>query len=191
MHANVNVSEPKPPEDPDSALSFTMEGYRGKPPSSIIPFFWSPGWNSAQSINKFQIEVGGGLHGGDPGRRLIEAGDKSGFNSETPPPFAAREDEFLLLPVYHIFGSEELSSMSPAIAERAPQPYLALNPADAEKRKISEGKEIEFSLGGNPVRLPVIFRKEIPGGIAGMAAGLPKTEWAELPQWVKLGEAGK
>ncbi len=27
MLANINVSEPKPPEDPDSALAFSMEGY--------------------------------------------------------------------------------------------------------------------------------------------------------------------
>src|SRR3546814_15696758 len=51
--------------------SFTMEGYRGIPPSSVIPFFWAPGWNSVQSINKYQIEPGGPLHGGDPGKRLI------------------------------------------------------------------------------------------------------------------------
>ncbi len=70
MNANKNVSEPKPPEDPDSALTYTMEGYQGKPPSSIIPFFWSPGWNSVQSINKYQIEVGGSLHDGDPGLRF-------------------------------------------------------------------------------------------------------------------------
>ena len=29
MLANVNVSEPKPPEDTDSSLSYTMEGFRG------------------------------------------------------------------------------------------------------------------------------------------------------------------
>ena len=54
MTADVNVSEPKPPVDTDSPLSYTMEGLRGMPPSSIIPFFWSPGWNSVQSVNKYQ-----------------------------------------------------------------------------------------------------------------------------------------
>ncbi len=62
MNADKNVSEPKPPEDDDSPFSFTMEGFRGEPPSSVIPFYWSPGWNSVQSINKYQIEVGGPLH---------------------------------------------------------------------------------------------------------------------------------
>ncbi|MEX1238516.1 MAG: NADH-quinone oxidoreductase subunit NuoG, partial [Cyclobacteriaceae bacterium] len=34
MHAHEHVSEAKPPQDNDSPLSFTMEGYRGLPPSS-------------------------------------------------------------------------------------------------------------------------------------------------------------
>src|SRR6185312_8867707 len=45
MLANIDVSEPKPPEDADSALSFSMEGNPDQPPSALIPFAWSPGWN--------------------------------------------------------------------------------------------------------------------------------------------------
>ncbi|MBR9999439.1 MAG: NADH-quinone oxidoreductase subunit NuoG, partial [Cyclobacteriaceae bacterium] len=78
MNAGNRVSEPKPPSDPDSPLSFSMEGYHGKPPSSIIPYFWSPGWNSPQAVNKFQIEVGGPLQGGDPGIRLFEPRKEAG-----------------------------------------------------------------------------------------------------------------
>ena len=75
MHANIDVHEPKPPDDPDSPLAFSMEGYprRSRPPR-LIPRFWAPGWNSVQAVNKFQDEVGGPLRGGDPGRRLIEPG---------------------------------------------------------------------------------------------------------------------
>ena len=36
-----------------------MEGYYGPMPSSLIPFFWAPGWNSVQAVNKFQNEIGG------------------------------------------------------------------------------------------------------------------------------------
>jgi NADH-quinone oxidoreductase subunit G len=71
IRANINISEPMPPDDPDTPFSFTMEGYRGDLPSSIIPFFWTPGWNSAQAVNKYQDEVGGHLHGGDPGQVII------------------------------------------------------------------------------------------------------------------------
>ena len=110
MLANINVSEPKPPVDPDSALSYTMEGYRGLPPSSMIPFFWSPGWNSVQSINKYQQEVGGALHDGDPGIRLFEGTDRSPeYYTSVPEKFISLEGHLLMVPVHHIFGSEELS----------------------------------------------------------------------------------
>ena len=65
-------SEPKPPDDPDSPLAFSMESGPQAAAAAAIPFFWSPGWNSIQSVNKFQAEVGGPLRGGDPGVRLVE-----------------------------------------------------------------------------------------------------------------------
>ena len=37
MHANVSIQEPEQPGDPDSPLSFSMEGYPGNPPPSLIP----------------------------------------------------------------------------------------------------------------------------------------------------------
>ena len=53
VNANVDIHEPPPPADPDTPLAFSMEGYQGQPPSSLIPRFWAPGWNSVQSVNKF------------------------------------------------------------------------------------------------------------------------------------------
>ena len=49
-----------------------MEGYKGIPPSVITPFFWSPGWNSVQSVTKYQKEPGGALKDGDPGVTLFK-----------------------------------------------------------------------------------------------------------------------
>jgi NADH-quinone oxidoreductase subunit G len=72
MLADISVHEPAPPADPDTPLAFSMEGYQDQPPPPLISRYWSPGWNSVQALNKFQQEVGGPLHGGDPGKRLIE-----------------------------------------------------------------------------------------------------------------------
>ncbi|MFM7784279.1 MAG: NADH-quinone oxidoreductase subunit NuoG, partial [Gammaproteobacteria bacterium] len=73
MRANLSVHEPRASQDPDTALTFSMEGYGGPAePGALIPFAWSPGWNSPQAWNKFQDEVGGHLLAGDPGVRLIE-----------------------------------------------------------------------------------------------------------------------
>ena len=72
MNANQNVSEPKPPGDADSPMKFSMEGYKGYPPSELIPYYWSPGWNSAQSINKYLKEPDGPVRDGNPGVRLFD-----------------------------------------------------------------------------------------------------------------------
>jgi NADH-quinone oxidoreductase subunit G len=191
MSAHINVHEPKPPDDPDSALSFSMEGYEGIPPSPLTSRFWAPGWNSVQAVNKFQSEVGGPLHGGDPGRRLIEPGNgrEIPYFCDVPEAFVARKDELFIVPLSHIFGSEELSILSPGIAERAPMPYLALNPEDAKRFQMNEGREVELVISDNVHRLPVIFRASLPQGVAGLPVGLKGLEGITLPEWGRIGRA--
>ena len=118
------MHEPKPPEDPDSPLSYTMEGYYGPMPSALVPYFWAPSWNSVRAVNKFQDEVGGSLRGGDPGVRLIEpaSGAAPRYFDGVPEAFAKRDGEWLIVPLHEIFGSEELSRLAPAVAERVPHP---------------------------------------------------------------------
>jgi NADH-quinone oxidoreductase subunit G len=194
MWAHHNVHEPKPPEDADSPLAFSMEGYPGQPPAALIARFWAPGWNSVQALNRFQSEVGGPLRGGDPGRRLIEpaAIEKVLYFHHVPPAFKPHGDEWLLVPIYHIFGSEELSILTPGIVEQAPQPYLGLNPADAAGLEVREGEEIEVRLNGTARRLRVKLMPTLPPGIAGVPAGLPGLQGIVLPGWSKLrpGKAG-
>ncbi|MFL7870154.1 MAG: NADH-quinone oxidoreductase subunit NuoG [Anaerolineales bacterium] len=191
MRADINVSEPKPPEDPDSPLAFSMEGYKGQPPSALIPRYWSPGWNSVQSLNKFQEEVGGLLKGGNPGRRLIGAADKTepAYFDEIPTVFDPHPDEFLTIPLYHIFGSDPLSRMSPAVLERSPAPYLALSGKDAEKLGVDDAQKAQIELDGTSLSLPVRLLGSLPVGTVGLPVGLP-TIPAALPVWSKLGVEG-
>ncbi len=118
--ANISVHEPKPPQDPDTPLSFSMEGYEGRPPASLISRYWSPGWNSVQALNKFQREVGGPLEGGDPGKRLLEPqqGARPAYFANIPSPSNLKPGD-ASLPKYFIFSSEELSSYSQAVVEAA------------------------------------------------------------------------
>lgn len=188
IDADKHVSEPKPPSDPDSALSYTMEGYFGRPPSSIIPFFWSPGWNSVQAINKFQIEVGGPLHGGNPGKRLVEpsADGKGRYFNDTPRPFARTQGQWLVLPLYQVFGSDELSSLSPPVAERICAPYIALNDRDAAEAGLAEGDEVELTVNGAPRRLPVRLSTVLPRGVAGAPKGVDPLKGVAFPLTVNL-----
>jgi len=133
MLSHLTIHEPAPPEDVDAPFNFSMEGFEGKPFGNLIPRYWQPGWNSVQALNKFQNEVGGELLGGDPGVRLLEPaeGARAGYLGQAPAAFQPGNGEWLVVPLYHIYGSEELSSLSPPVAELILEPYLAMSPADA------------------------------------------------------------
>lgn len=188
MHAHLNVSEEKPPEDPDSPLSYTMEGYRGQPPSSMIPFFWSPGWNSVQSINKYQEEIGGSLQGDDPGLRLIEPkeGSTAKYFTDLPEIFIPLQDHLWLVALHHIFGSEELSARSQAVATRVPQHYVMVNEKDATALNLSRGMSLTFEVNRQMYQLPVEISRSIPKGMAGLPYGLPGLPFIDLPAWAIL-----
>jgi NADH-quinone oxidoreductase subunit G len=186
--ADISVHEPAPPSDPDSPLSFSMEGYQGQPPPGLASFFWAPGWNSYQAVNRFQSEIGGALRGGPAGVKLFEQNGREWISYFTaiPEAFAGREGDFLIMPVYHIFGSEELSVHAPGIGERAVQPYAGLNPVDAGNLNISAGQQIEIAVGGISRRLPARLMPSLPRGTGVLPAGLPGLMGISLPLWGKI-----
>ncbi len=194
MHANKSVHEPVPPVDEDSPLSYTMEGFFGEPPASVNPRYWAPGWNSVQAINKYQIEVGGHLHGGDPGKRLLEIpGKKTGdFQYYNHVPSAPQQsDNWTVLPLYHIYGSEELSSKSEAVAQRVPEPYLAANADDIVHYGLIAGNRVTLSIDGNSFTLPVVIKNKIPRGMIGLPVGIPGLSYVKLPAKGKIEEMKK
>jgi NADH-quinone oxidoreductase subunit G len=194
MNAAVNVHEQPPPEDVDSPLAFSMEGYQGQqPPAPLIPRFWAPGWNSVQALNKFQEEIGGPLRGGDPGRRLIEPPqDAEGDYFAAAPHYQAPSaGEYLFVPAHHIFGSEELSVLSAGIASLAPQPYAGLNPDDAQRASLAAGREVQVSVMGWSGRLPVRIIDTLPPGLVALPVGLAGMPPLDLPARGELRNAGK
>jgi len=182
MRADISVHEPKPPEDDDSPLAFSMEGFDGRPVADLIPRFWDPGWNSLQALNKFQSEIGGPLRGGDPGQRLIESAPDAKpayfreIGSEGP-----ADGDWTLVALHHVFGSEELSMAAPAVARRAPRPYLALNAEDAAELQVTSGEQVEVVWEAGTLRLPVQLISSLPRKVAGIPVGLPGLPVLGLP----------
>jgi NADH-quinone oxidoreductase subunit G len=118
---------------------------------------------------------------------LFEPLQSGAYFTTIPAAFARRETEWLVVPIEHIFGSEELSLRASAVAELAPAPYLAVNAADAESLHMEEpGGEVEIDLGSIKHRLPLKIVRELPGGIAGIPAGLTSARGAELPAWCRI-----
>ncbi|MCO6461500.1 MAG: NADH-quinone oxidoreductase subunit NuoG [Saprospiraceae bacterium] len=180
MNADVNVHEPKPPVDEDSPLSFTMEGYHGKAPSSDIPFFWSPGWNSVQSINKYQIEVGGPLHGGNPGIRLIEPSE-SGVSSFEVNDGSADNGKIEALPSWFIFGSGELTAKSQAIMKRIEPAIISVSSATLKNSGIEGNGKITINSGEQKLTLPYKVDENVPAGVVLIPYGLADTMGITFP----------
>jgi NADH-quinone oxidoreductase subunit G len=140
-------------------------------------------------LNKFQSEVAGPLIGGDPGVRLISPreGEGRGYFEEIPPTFEKREGEFFLAPMHHIFGSEWLSSHSPGIKERSPDPYLGLNPKDAKAQSIEGGRPLTIHQADAEVEYPLRILESLPEGVVAYPYGLPETAGVLKPGWTAVG----
>ncbi|MCF8303131.1 MAG: NADH-quinone oxidoreductase subunit NuoG [Bacteroidales bacterium] len=183
MHAHKNVHEQKPPQDEDAPMSFTMEGYNGTPPSSLVSHYWKPGWNSVQALNKYQQEVGGPMHDGDPGKRVIEPTDNPKQQYFKVPVFETKTEagELYLTPVPHIFGSGEMSSLSAAIREATPEPYVLIHPNVAGQNDLNEDDVAIVRANGKEWKLKVKTDDKMADDVAGITTGFRQSYIVELP----------
>ena len=174
MRANLSVHEPRSSQDSDSALAFSMEGYMGpNEDASYVPFAWAPGWNSPQAWTKFQDEVGGHLRSGDSGVRLIEPDENSAqqYFSDIPDPFVVQSGYWQVQPLYHIFGSDELSTQAPAVQSMLTGAYVALCAEDASKIGVKENSNVRVILGDRTLSLRLKVNNSLRAGCVGLSAG--------------------
>jgi NADH-quinone oxidoreductase subunit G len=188
MDADRVVFEARPPDDPDSPLAFSMEGFEGQPPPALIGRVWAPGWNSAQALEKFRDEVGGALRGGDPGKRLFEPPtvDRPYHFLDVPAAYSPERDQTLVVPVHHIFGSEELSMKAPGVRACAPEPYLGLGDSTAERLGIRDGVIVTLVSDAGVRLLKAKLLPSLPEDVAVIPAGLPELEGLGAPFYARL-----
>ncbi|MDZ5435126.1 NADH-quinone oxidoreductase subunit NuoG [Pseudomonas fluorescens] len=174
MRADINVHEPRTPQDKDTAFAFSMEGYSGSAePRQQVPFAWSPGWNSPQAWNKFQDEVGGHIRAGDPGTRLIEStGDSLNWFVSVPRAFNPAPGTWQVVPFFHLFGSEENSSKAAPVQERIPAAYVALAKSEADRLGVNDGAMLSLNVAGQTLRLPLRINEELGAGLVALPAGI-------------------
>ncbi|HUR40785.1 MAG TPA: NADH-quinone oxidoreductase subunit NuoG [Verrucomicrobiae bacterium] len=166
MHAQRDVHEPRPAQDADSPLAFSMEGATGlgPEPAPLIPMFWYPSWNSPQAVNKFQDEIGGHLKGGDPGVHLLQHDAEARPAWFNPP---AATNGLRAVPRHDLFGSEELSAQAPVMASRIGEPRALVNPDS----KLADGSSVTLAVDGAPLTLVVHVDSSVPKGCIGIPAG--------------------
>jgi NADH-quinone oxidoreductase subunit G len=174
MYADIHVIEPAPPQDDETPFAFSMEGDTVHAPPALLPVVWAPGWNSNQAINKFQEEIGGHLHCGDPGIRLIEASGTLPWFDQIPPAFSRDPGFWRILRLPNIFASGELSSHSPPIAERFPEACVFVSSDDARALAVADGDRIEIAYIQEVSLLiaPARIEQTLAAGLLGVTAGL-------------------
>lgn len=189
INANVSVSEPKPPGDADSPLDFSMEGYQGIPPGSLTPFYWSPGWNSYQATNKYLDEPAGHLkEGGDQGIRLFifKKDHSAGYFKSLPEPFRKKPGELLIVPVYRLFGSEELSSRGDTVAGVIGEPFILLNENEIERLHLVEHNQCSIIINQVVIKAGVEKNDTLTDGVAGLSLFKSGILFPDIPAWGKI-----
>jgi NADH-quinone oxidoreductase subunit G len=176
MRANVNVHEPKQEQDDEGIMNFSMEGVPPLKNAAVFNNPWAPGWNSNQSVFKFQTHTGGPLRQANEGERLLDGGSagKAWYPANVQ---KAGGQGFALFPLYHLFGSDELSARSAAIQEKATGAYVALNPADAQKLGLAATDGVQVQHNGS---VPVLLRDSIKPGTVGVSVGLNGLNFADV-----------
>ncbi|WP_346839177.1 NADH-quinone oxidoreductase subunit NuoG [Microbulbifer sp. SAOS-129_SWC] len=176
IHARPHVAEQPPPADPDAPMSFSMEGIHDPGATPLQAGIWAPGWNSNQAISKFQQGVGGPRKGADSGVSLRR-------EPQSLPPWQLHEapdteaaDELVLVPLYTLFGSDELSAHAEAIATVIDSPYAVFSNADAEARDIAAGDQVEITVAQTRFAVSACLSAQQPGGTLGVPFGLPGLE---------------
>ena len=115
---------------------------------------------------------------------LLEPGANgdAAYSEDIPAPFERRDGEFLVVPLYHIYGSEESSAAAPAVAERCPEPYAALNSEDARILEVEEGALVEIEFDRALYRLPARLSAGMASGVVGVPMGIA-VQGVDIPAW--------
>ena len=188
MNADINVSEQKTPVDEQTPLNFSMEGSNSIPPSSMLPFYWAPGWNSVQSLNKYQKEIGGILNNSDPGKKILlpSPNPEINFFSSVPSSFIPKQDELYTLDVSNIFGSEFLSSLSPSVNISTPEAFLLLNSSDAIRFNVQQEEKINITIKENSYTVIAKIKDNIPLGVCGLFLRIVELGKLDLPSFARV-----
>jgi len=159
------VARGTPPTDPDSALTFSMEGaHGGDVPAALRTSHDAAEWHSASATPVLTDGVRGPLKGGDPGISVLA-------DIAAPDPRqqdAPAGDGLIVLPLHDAFAGDELGRRAVRLAMRCPPPVVALHPDDAAALGLGDGTDVAVD-GKSAARL--IVDPSIPRGHVGASVG--------------------
>jgi NADH-quinone oxidoreductase subunit G len=123
------------------------------------------------------------MKGGDPGVRLIKpdgAGKKVYFRQEGRIS-KVKEGEYDIVPVYQIFGSEELSSAGPSVLQRIHDPFVLMNQKDADILIVKDGDYVQMELINTKLKVKIKIDNSLVRGLVALSVNLPGMLFADIP----------
>jgi NADH-quinone oxidoreductase subunit G len=105
--------------------------------------------------------------------RLIEPARRAGYASAAHPAAGG----LALAPLYHLFGSEELSARAGAAEPLVPELYVALHPQDAARLGLGAAARVRVEIGATVFEAPLRLRDTLARGTLGVPVGLPSLPW--------------
>ncbi|MDG2392279.1 MAG: NADH-quinone oxidoreductase subunit NuoG [Thalassotalea sp.] len=150
MMANQSVHETKATIDVNSNFNFSMEG--GKPGnSSAMPFTWAPGWNSNQSINKYQEHAGGKLTKVQPVVQIFDPNKEQTLELGAFNNTADKNDnkQLTIYPAKHIFANDYLGLKTSEFKLTALIPFIEFTPEDADKYQLTQASHAQIVIDDN------------------------------------------
>ena len=136
--------------------------------ASLMASPWSPGWNSNQSISKFQEEINGELKQGSKGVLLCE---RQGLETDYETVSVDDGKPLSCFIIAHLFGSDEISANAPAIRARSVGAYACIGPGLAKHYGIRQHGLVELRSEATCVQLPVVVRSQIADNSVGIYPG--------------------
>jgi NADH-quinone oxidoreductase subunit G len=132
--------------------------------------------------------VGGHLRSGDAGVRLFDNAPRQagGYAKNIPAAFTPVADKFLVQPIHHIFGSDELSARAPVMASQLQQAYVSLAAADAQRLRIAEQQTVIVGLNMKLLKLTVRIDEAQAEGTIGFPIGLANMPVIQGNEWVTV-----
>ena len=87
----------------------------------------------------------------------------------------------LIIPVYSIFGSEELSSAGAAVSQKIPEPFALMSLKDADILEVKEGDMVQLEIQNKSLLVKVRIENTMGRGMAGLSVNLPGMPFIDIP----------
>ena len=101
------------------------------------------------------------------------------------------EANLVAVPVTQLYNRGIMVTSSEVLSNRLAEPFIALNPADADAQKATDGMTVNVSFNGSFALAVVKIDKNVPAGFALVprSCGIPVNEPVEIHIQIAVAEA--